>query len=113
MARRRLALQPQGWDPLVTRSVPHVLIIHAVADYGAWKAVFDQAAGMRKVAGEISYQLLRFDGAADTVVHFSAWSSLERARAFFESEELVAIRERAGVKSPEFLYLEEIERGVL
>lgn len=95
------------------RSVPHVLIIHAVADYGAWKAVFDQAAAMRKAAGEISYQLLRFDGAADTVVHFSAWSSLEQARAFFESEELVAIRERAGVKSPEFLYLEEIERGVL
>ena len=50
---------------------------------------------------------------ADTLVHFSAWSSLERARAFFESEELVAIRKRAGVKSPEFLYLEEIERGVL
>lgn len=75
-------------------SVPHMLIIHAVADYGAWKEVFDQAAGIRKAAGEISYQLLRFDGSPNTVVHFSAWSSLERARDFFESEELVAIRER-------------------
>ncbi len=91
----------------------HVLIIHAVADYDAWKAVFDDAAGMRKVAGEISYQLLRVDGAADNVVHLSAWTSLERARGFFESEELVPIRQRAGVSSPLFLYLEEIERGVL
>ncbi len=36
----------------------HVLIIHGVETYPAWKAVFDQAAHIRKRAGEISYQLL-------------------------------------------------------
>jgi hypothetical protein len=35
----------------------YVLIIHEVETYTAWKAVFDQAAGIRKQAGEISYQL--------------------------------------------------------
>jgi len=91
----------------------HVLIIHEVEAYPAWKAVFDQAAGIRKHAGEISYQLLRYDGDANRVVHFSAWSSLDAARHFFESPELVEIRKKAGVKAPEFIYLQELERGVL
>jgi quinol monooxygenase YgiN len=91
----------------------HVLIIHEVESYPAWKAVFDQAAEIRKNAGEISYQLLRFDTDANNIVHFSEWSSLDNARRFFESPELVAIREKAEVKAPEFIYLHEIERGVL
>jgi quinol monooxygenase YgiN len=91
----------------------HVLIIHEVDAYPAWKAVFDQAAGMRKNAGEISYQLLRYDSDANSIVHFSEWASLDQARRFFESPELVDIRARAGVKTPTFIYLHEIERGVL
>ncbi len=35
----------------------HVLIIHEVADYPAWKKVFDAAAGIRKEAGERSYTI--------------------------------------------------------
>ncbi|MBL8072482.1 MAG: antibiotic biosynthesis monooxygenase [Nitrospira sp.] len=93
--------------------MPHVLIIHEVEAYPAWKAVFDGAADLRKRAGEISYQLLRYDQDANSIVHFSAWSSLENARRFFESPELVELRRAAGVKAPDFLYLEEIERGVL
>jgi quinol monooxygenase YgiN len=91
----------------------HVLIIHEVNAYPAWKAVFDEAADIRKNAGEISYQLLRYDNDANTIVHFSEWSSLDNARRFFESLELVEIRRKAGVKAPEFIYLQELERGVL
>lgn len=91
----------------------HVLIIHEVESYPAWKHIFDQAAGIRKSAGEISYQLLRYDDDANTVVHFSQWSSLDNARRFFESPELVEIRKTAGVKAPEFIYLQELEHGVL
>ncbi|MFZ1853239.1 MAG: antibiotic biosynthesis monooxygenase [Nitrosomonas sp.] len=91
----------------------HVLIIHEVESYPAWKAVFDQAADIRKHAGEISYQLLRYDHDANNSVHFSSWSSLNNARRFFESPELAEIRGKAGVKAPEFIYLQEIERGVL
>ncbi len=93
--------------------MPHVLIIHEVAAYPAWKAIFDQAAGIRKAAGEICYQLLRYDDDANKVVHFSQWISLDAARRFFESPELVEIRKRAGVRAPEFIYLEELEEGTL
>ncbi|MEQ1620271.1 MAG: antibiotic biosynthesis monooxygenase [Methylococcales bacterium] len=93
--------------------MPHVLIIHEVEAYPAWKAIFDNAADIRKKAGEISFQLLRYDNDANNIVHFSEWSSLENARSFFESAELVEIRKAAGVKAPNFIYLYEIENGVL
>lgn len=90
-----------------------VLIIHEVADYAAWKKIFDDAAGIRKAAGEIRYQLLCFDNDKNNVVHFSQWSSLDNARRFFESPEVQEIRRKAGVKAPEFNYLQEIETGTL
>jgi len=93
--------------------MPYVLIIHEVDSYPAWKAIFDGAAQIRKDAGELSYQLLRYESDANRVVHFSEWSSLKAARAFFESPRLVEIRKQAGVKAPEFSYLEELERAVL
>lgn len=91
----------------------YVLIIHEVADYAAWKKVFDNAAGIRKTAGEQSFQLFKYKIDANQIVHFSKWSSLDAAKRFFESPELVKIRLEAGVKSPEFIYLEQLEVGVL
>ena len=91
----------------------YVLIIHEVEDYAAWKTIFDNAAHIRKEAGEISYQLLEFEDDANNLVHFSRWNSLQNARDFFESERLVEIRKQAGVKAPRFIYLNEIEKGML
>jgi len=91
----------------------HVLIIHEVEDYDAWKQVFDQAANLRKEAGERSYQVLKYENEPNKIVHFSVWTSIQDARLFFESPELVEIRQRAGVKAPEFIYLDQLESGVL
>ncbi len=91
----------------------HVLIIHEVADYAAWKKVFDEAVGIRKAAGERSYQVLKYENEPNRIVHFSAWTSIADAKAFFESPRLVEIREKAGVKTPEFIYLEQLEGGEL
>lgn len=93
--------------------MPHVLIIHEVQDYEAWKKIFDGAAGIRREAGERSYQVLRYQGDANKIVHFSVWTSHDDARRFFESPRLVKIRAEAGVKAPEFIYLEELEAGTL
>jgi quinol monooxygenase YgiN len=91
----------------------YVLIIHEVADYQAWKKVFDSAAGIRKAAGERSYQVLNYENEPNKIVHFSAWTSIADARAFFESSRLVKIRLEAGVKAPEFIYLDQLEMGTL
>lgn len=91
----------------------YVLIIHEVADYPAWKKVFDHAAKIRKEAGERSYQILKYENEPNKIVHFSAWTSISNAKAFFESPQLVEIRAKAGVKSPEFIYLDQLESGIL
>lgn len=93
--------------------MPYVVITHAVADYDAWKREFDAAANIRFAAGERSYQVLRDEHDSNLVVHFSRWTSLQAARAFFESPEVAAIRERAGVHAPGFVYLEQLDAGEL
>jgi len=93
--------------------MPHVLIIHEVADYAAWKKVFDAAAGIRKEAGERTYQVLKYETNPNKIVHFSTWTSIAAARSFFESPRLVKIRQDAGVKAPEFVYLDQLESGTL
>ncbi len=91
----------------------HVLIIHEVADYNAWKKVFDNAASIRRDAGEQSYQVLKYQNDPNRIVHFSVWTSIDDAKRFFESPKLVQIRKEAGVKSPDFIYLEQLEAGTL
>jgi quinol monooxygenase YgiN len=91
----------------------YVLIIHEVEDYPAWKKVFDNAAGIRREAGERSYQVLKYENDTNRIVHFSAWTSIAAARAFFESPRLMEIRRQAGVKAPEFIYLDLLEAGTL
>ena len=91
----------------------YVLIIHEVADYPAWKKVFDNAAAIRKEAGERSFQVLKYQSDPNRIVHFSAWTSIDDARCFFESPKLVKIRADSGVRSPEFIYLDQLEAGAL
>ena len=91
----------------------YVLIIHEVANYEAWKRVFDNAATIRQQAGERSYQVLKYENDPNKIVHFSVWTSSEDARRFFESPELVQIRKEAGVKAPDFIYLDQLEAGIL
>ena len=60
----------------------YVLIIHEVKDYAAWKVIFDQAASIRKAAGEQSYQVLKYEKDANKIVHFSKWASISNAKFF-------------------------------
>ena len=91
----------------------YVLIIHEVNDYAAWKKIFDDAATIRKNAGEQSYQVLHYEHDKNKIVHFSCWQSLASAKSFFESPALIEIRKQAGVKAPEFIYLNQLAEGIL
>jgi hypothetical protein len=87
----------------------YVLIIHNVENYESWKEMFDKAATLRKEAGEVSYQVLSDYQLPNKIVHFS----IQQAKAFFESPEVEVLRKQGGVKSPEFIYLNELTFGVL
>jgi quinol monooxygenase YgiN len=99
--------------PIKNEPMQYVLIIHEVEDYTAWKQVFDSAANIRREAGERSYQVLKYQSESNRIVHFSEWTSIGAAKLFFESPKLIQIRKEAGVKSPEFIYLDQLEVGVL
>ena len=90
-----------------------VLIIHEVENYSDWKIGFDKASNIRKSAGELEYQVLTYVNEPNRVVHFSQWQSHAKAKAFFESETVANIRKKLGVKTPEFIYLNQVEAGRL
>lgn len=91
----------------------HVLIVHRVADYERWRTIFEEAAALRKAAGELRYHLLAAADDRNQIIHYSEWTTLEAARAFFESDQLVQIRKSAGVEAPQFHYLNLIEEKEL
>lgn len=97
----------------MTPPIHRVLIIHRVADVAAWQVVFNDAAGLRRTAGEQEYEVLRSVDDPQLVVHVSTWTSVDAARRFFESTRLVAIRAMAGVEAPQFFYLHTIDLGTL
>ena len=95
------------------RSMQYVLIIHEVENYETWKQVFDGASAIRKAAGERAFQVLKCQDDPNRIVHFSSWTSIDDARRFFESPRLVKIRAEASVKSPKFIYLDQLDAGTL
>lgn len=77
-----------------------VLIHHEVADYLAWKAVFDSALNWRHANGERNCRIFRSTANVNELTLFFEWESLEAARAFIASGELKSKMSNAGVKEP-------------
>jgi hypothetical protein len=78
----------------------NVLIHHEVADYTAWKAIFDSNLDWRHKHGERSCRIFRSAGNVNDLTLFFEWDNLDSARAFIASEELKAKMANAGVKGP-------------
>jgi hypothetical protein len=87
----------------------NVLIHHEVADYVAWKAVFDSDFDSRYKNGERSCRIFRSAGNVNDLTLFFEWETLERAQAFLASDELKQRMARAGVKgTPRVDFLNEV-----
>jgi hypothetical protein len=76
----------------------NVLVHHEVADYTAWKAVFDAGLDWRHKNGERSARIFHTAGNLNELTLLCEWESLEQARAFMASDELKAKMTKAGVK---------------
>jgi hypothetical protein len=87
----------------------NLLIHHEVASYTAWKTVFDSTFDWRRENGECSCRIFQNAGKANDVNLLLEWESLEKARAFINSDELKAKMQIAGVKgSPQVDFLNEV-----
>lgn len=86
----------------------YVMVRHELGDFGRWKAVFDEAAEMRKNGGELSTRLFQAADDDGHVVLLFEWDSADRAREYFASAELKDAMRKAGVsEAPDVLFLNE------
>jgi quinol monooxygenase YgiN len=91
------------------------LVRHRVADYDAWKTVYDNFAPIQAEYGVRAHQVLRSldDRNEVTVVH--TFDSIDIAKAFFAMPELRKAMGEAGVKTDSIsvMYYDEVEAGEL
>ena len=92
----------------------NLLIRHKVNDFKTWKKEFDAFAKTRKSFGEKSFQVYRPKGDAENLHLIFEWDSVENARKFLESPELLSAMKKAGVKeTPEIKFFGETYKGAL
>ena len=91
------------------------LVRHRVADFDAWKKVYDDFAPIQAERGVQSHQVLRSIESPNEVIVTHTFDSPEVARAFFATPELKEAMSKAGVKadSVEISYFDEVEAGSL
>jgi quinol monooxygenase YgiN len=87
----------------------YLYIHHEVADYAAWKTVFDSALEWRTAQGERSYRIFRGVQNPNQLSLLFEWEDFDKARAFMDSDELKARMAKATVKgAPQVQYLTEM-----
>jgi heme-degrading monooxygenase HmoA len=91
------------------------LIRHRVADFDAWKEVYDGFAPIQAEHGVQGHQVLRSIETPNDVIVTHTFDSPEAARAFFAMPELKEAMSQAGVDadSVETSYFDEVESGAL
>ena len=87
-----------------------VLVRHKVEDYDKWRAAFFQYGGTRQESGSQGVRIFRNPKDRNDLVVLLEWDDLDRARQFFQSEELRRRMQQAGVtEQPDIEFLEEVE----
>ena len=72
-------------------------VLHRVADYDAWRRVYDSVADVQTEGGVTDDAVYRADGHPDNVLVMHRFGSAQEAHSFFESAELRQAMQDAGV----------------
>jgi quinol monooxygenase YgiN len=91
------------------------LVRHRVANYDAWKTVYDNFAPIQAENGVRAHQVLRSQDSPNDVVVLHTFDNFETARTFFDMPELKQAMRKAGVEdgSMKISFYDEIETGTL
>ena len=77
-----------------------LVVKHRVADFEAWKVVFDSMQSLRLQHGWLGHTILRDAADPNVVTVVNRVSSLEGAKAYGSSPDLRAAMQKAGVQGP-------------
>jgi len=91
------------------------LVRHRVANYDAWKTVYDNFAPIQAENGVRAHQVLRSQDSPNDVVVIHTFDNLETAKTFFAMPELKQAMSKAGVEddSIKITFYDEVEAGTL
>jgi quinol monooxygenase YgiN len=91
------------------------LVRHRVADFDAWKKLYDSFAPIQTEHGVLGHQVLRSIENPNDVIVTHTFDSREGAKAFFAMPELKEAMSQAGVDSDslQITYFDEVEAGTL
>jgi len=86
-----------------------LVIKHSVADYAAWRAVYDAGQALRSKHGGNGGRILHEDGDHNALLVLIDFPSVEAAKTFAGEPELASAMQNAGVTGPPTIgyYLEE------
>ncbi|MDT0168518.1 hypothetical protein [Pseudarthrobacter sp. BRE9] len=73
-------------------------ILHRVADYDAWRKVYDSVGDMQKDGGVTQESVHRMVDDPDNLLVIHHFDTMESARAFFGRSDLRDAMERGGVQ---------------
>jgi quinol monooxygenase YgiN len=91
------------------------LVRHRVADFDAWRKVYDGFAPIQAEHGVHAHQVLRSIENPNDVIVTHTFDSRETAREFFAMPELKEAMSKGGVNadSVQISYFDEVESGTL
>ena len=91
------------------------IVHHRVADFDAWKKVYDGVSQLQKDGGVMAHGVFRTEGDPNSVVVLHTFENTDRAHAFFQGEELQDAMKQAGVdmSSLNLEFLDEVAFGRL
>ncbi len=91
------------------------IVHHRVADFDAWKAVYDSVADMQRAGGVLDHAVLRSGDDPNMVIVVHTFASQEAAHAFFGDPALKEAMGGAGVDLASFQveFLDEVAAGRL
>ncbi|MBV9354487.1 MAG: cyclase [Chloroflexi bacterium] len=72
-------------------------VLHRVADYDAWRRVYDGVADMQREGGVTEDAVYRAEGDPNNVLVMHRFGSAQEAHSFFENPELRRAMQEAGV----------------
>lgn len=88
----------------------YLIVRHKVSDYEKWKRAFDEHGATRAASGSKGGQLYRNANDPSEMIGVFAWSDLDHARQFAQSDDLRETMQRAGVADiPDIYFVEKVE----
>ena len=75
-----------------------LFVRHTVADYGAWRQVYDEFDAERKSMGVTSHGVYQLEGDPNDVTAYHEFATAEAAKSFAASPRLKEVMGKAGVQ---------------